>query len=355
MKAIWERLAIVGVILAISPILGMAPLEAKIIPRVTNFVILVDQSGSMFDKYFGMEEVKAILAKKILLEMNDLIPDLDYTGAIQVFAPETTLIGPQKYDRTFFRNAIRNLPESGKVYGNLTPLGHAILHLDKIMNGFFGKTTVIIVSDGRSNQGMSPLKAAKQIYAEYTNICFDVISLADNQKGRETLQEISEVNDCIYNVGRELLSDPVLMDDFIKEIFYLDVSSEAPEEVLTSSEEAETATSEAITLRGIHFDLNKYDIKSMWALVLDEAIETLFDRPEVRIIIEGHTDWSGPEQYNQSLSEKRAKAVYDYLRSKGIASDRMKTIGYGETIPEVSNLTPEGRAINRRVVIQMED
>ena len=158
MKAIWERLAIVGVILAISPILGMAPLEAKIIPRVTNFVILVDQSGSMFDKYFGMEEVKAILAKKILLEMNDLIPDLDYTGAIQVFAPETTLIGPQKYDRTFFRNAIRNLPESGKVYGNLTPLGHAILHLDKIMNGFFGKTTVIIVSDGRSNQGMSPLK-----------------------------------------------------------------------------------------------------------------------------------------------------------------------------------------------------
>lgn len=323
------------------------------IPKVTNFVILVDQSGSMFEKRFGQQEVKSTLAKDILLAMNEKIPELGYTGAIQLFAPDRTLIGPETYNRSFFANSLENIPAKGKIYGNLTPLGPAILHLDKIMNRFSGKTAVIVVSDGRANKGMDPLKAARTISAEYTNICFDIISLADSDKGRETLQEISKISNCTYIKGGDLLSDPEELDRFIEAVFYLEVPDEVPLQELVLAESAEPAMPVVITLRGIHFDFDKYEVKPEWVSVLAESVKKLTENPDAQIVIEGHTDWSGPEAYNQVLSERRAKVVYDYFINKGIAGERMESVGYGETMPEVSNLTREGRAINRRVVIQV--
>ena len=81
-------------------------------------------------------------------------------------------------------------------------------------------------------------------------------------------------------------------------------------------------------------------------------MKKLAENPDDQTVIQGHTDRTGPEGYNQVLSERRAKAVYDYFMGKGIAPERMEATGYGETMPEVSNLTREGRAINRRVDIQ---
>lgn len=339
--------------LAVTLVFSMVQVEAKMIPRVTNFVILLDQSGSMFEKRFGQKEVKSTLAKDILVAMNEKIPELGYWGAIQLFAPDRTLIGPETYNRSFFANSLENIPAKGKVYGNLTPLGPAILHLDKIMNRFSGKTAVIVVSDGRANKGMDPLKAAKTISAEYTNICFDIVSLADNDKGEKTLKEISGISNCSYAKGGDLLSDPKALDRFIEAVFYVDVPDEVPLQEFVLAESAELAMPEVITLRGIHFDFDKYEIKPEWTSVLDESVKKLTESPNAPVIIGGHTDWTGPEAYNQTLSERRAKAVYDYFIGKGVAPERMEAAGYGETMPEVSNLTREGRAINRRVVIQM--
>ena len=98
-----------ALVLAGTLVFGLVPVEAKMIPKVTNFVILVDQSGSMFEKRFGQQEVKSTLAKDILLAMNERIPELGYTGAIQLFAPDRTLIGPETYDRSFFANSLENI------------------------------------------------------------------------------------------------------------------------------------------------------------------------------------------------------------------------------------------------------
>ena len=74
---------------------------------------------------------------------------------------------------------------------------------------------------------------------------------------------------------------------------------------------------------------------------------------------EGHCDSIGTIEDNQKLSERRAHAVYNYFIKKGISADRMKTIGYGETIPKASNTNPdgsdnpEGRAMNRRVELKV--
>jgi OOP family OmpA-OmpF porin len=87
--------------------------------------------------------------------------------------------------------------------------------------------------------------------------------------------------------------------------------------------------------------------------VLDEAALMLKKYPTVRIEISGHTDSSGDEAQNRTLSQKRADAVRDYLIQRGIAADRLASKGYGPEFPIGNNATPEGRARNRRVEFKL--
>jgi OOP family OmpA-OmpF porin len=113
-------------------------------------------------------------------------------------------------------------------------------------------------------------------------------------------------------------------------------------------------------LRGINFDFNKHNIKREFAPVLDEAARILADNPRVKVTVEGHTDSIGSDAYNQRLSERRATAVKSYLVSRGVAADRLDTVGYGESRPVAPNTTPdgkdnpEGRAMNRRAELKVQ-
>jgi outer membrane protein OmpA-like peptidoglycan-associated protein len=71
------------------------------------------------------------------------------------------------------------------------------------------------------------------------------------------------------------------------------------------------------------------------------------------VVIEGHTDSDGSGEYNQKLSEKRAKAVENYLRGKQINIASISSVGYGESRPIASNATPQGKASNRRVELKI--
>ena len=165
--------------------------------------------------------------------------------------------------------------------------------------------------------------------------------MAGTEKGRETLRAITALCGGAYSRASDLLSDATLIDYFVNEVFFLDVEDRPAPLV--------TVTPEALTLQGALFDFDKHDIKPEYAHMLGQDVDKLLKKPGARINIEGHTDSTGPEIYNQHLSARRAKAVYDYLLSRGVSADRMKTVGYGESMPKVSNLTPEGRALNRRV------
>ncbi len=81
---------------------------------------------------------------------------------------------------------------------------------------------------------------------------------------------------------------------------------------------------------------------------LDKIINLLNSTP-VMIILAGHTDNTGPDSYNQKLSEQRAESVYRYFVEKGIDPDKIKTVGYGSSKPLASNATKKGRRTNRRV------
>lgn len=109
---------------------------------------------------------------------------------------------------------------------------------------------------------------------------------------------------------------------------------------------------------GVYFDTEKYNINTSSAATLEKLANILIEYPYSDILIEGHTDSSGSDTYNYTLSEKRAKAVSSFLESKGIASSRLITKWYGETQPKYDNNTKEGMAKNRRVelaIIANED
>ncbi len=100
---------------------------------------------------------------------------------------------------------------------------------------------------------------------------------------------------------------------------------------------------------GVYFDTNKSDVKGTSATTLDKLAGIFKEYPKSVILVEGHTDSAGPEDYNMNLSKQRAESVTNYLVSKGISSGRFTTKWYGELQPRASNETSEGKAKNRRV------
>ena len=109
---------------------------------------------------------------------------------------------------------------------------------------------------------------------------------------------------------------------------------------------------QVVRLDNIYYDLAKWNIRPDAALELDKLVQTLQDNPSVKIELSSHTDCRGKDAYNASLSEKRAKSAVDYLISKGIAKDRVKSKGYGESKPveacECTKCTDEQHQRNRR-------
>jgi len=103
----------------------------------------------------------------------------------------------------------------------------------------------------------------------------------------------------------------------------------------------------------ILFDVDDYSLKPGSEDNLAEIADILIRYPDFGIIVEGHADNTGKENYNQWLSEKRAGTVADFLVARGLESARVQTIGYGEMRPVATNETLEGRQMNRRVEIHI--
>ncbi|MCC6721156.1 MAG: PD40 domain-containing protein [Bacteroidia bacterium] len=110
----------------------------------------------------------------------------------------------------------------------------------------------------------------------------------------------------------------------------------------------------SIQLYNVFFNVNKSELKPESKPELERLLSLLKLNPKIRIEIVGHTDNSGNETINQPLSQNRAKAVYDWLIANGIDAARMTYIGYGSTIPIMSNDTDEGKRKNRRTEIKIK-
>ncbi|MBN1184762.1 MAG: PD40 domain-containing protein [Bacteroidales bacterium] len=116
---------------------------------------------------------------------------------------------------------------------------------------------------------------------------------------------------------------------------------------------------ERIVLKPIYFDYDKYSLDKTSLTKLENVIKVMKEYSDIKLMVIGHTDSKGSFEYNKTLSEKRAKATVDYLKSKGISAGRMEVKGQSESEPTAINTNsdgtdcPEGRRLNRRVEFKM--
>ena len=143
-----------------------------------------------------------------------------------------------------------------------------------------------------------------------------------------------------------VVRDTVVVKEVVREV----VREVVKDTVYVQPQPAELEAISALAL----FDNDSYVIKREFYAALDKVVDWFKTHPGARATIEGHTDSNASPAYNQTLSENRARAVFNYLVNKGVDASRLSWSGYGLTRPVDTNATAEGRQRNRRVEIKVE-
>ncbi|WP_084630514.1 OmpA family protein [Desulfovibrio aminophilus] len=338
MKHMQRSLVAMAALLLLASTAFAAP---KMTPKVDNFILFQDYSGSMAMDYKGGAKTKIALAKETLLAMNAKIPALPYKGSLYTFAPYGKFQELKPYDKAGLDAAIGKIKTDYEIYGRQTPMGDGLMSLDPVIGTSSGRIAVVLLTDGENNLGTDPVAEAKALYAKYGNrLCIHVVSYADTAHGKRIVDELRAISKCAVFVEGAALKDGAVMDQFVKDVFY-DMGA-APA----------ASDKEVIVFRSLNFGFDKFAITDEMIPSLEQALLLLKQRPEMEIVVEGHTDSIGTEVYNQGLSERRAKSVSDWLVKNGIDSQRIESAGYGKMKPKYDNSTAEGRALNRRVEIR---
>ncbi|MBI2968541.1 MAG: PD40 domain-containing protein [Bacteroidetes bacterium] len=135
---------------------------------------------------------------------------------------------------------------------------------------------------------------------------------------------------------------------FYSDHFELDRASSSVDPVIKDIALSPVEPGAKVILKNIFYETDRFDLKHESRAELEKLIQFLRQNPGVSIEISGHTDNAGDKKYNQDLSEKRAKSVYDYLAGNGISAGKLSFRGYGDTQPGFPNDSDENRAKNRR-------
>jgi outer membrane protein OmpA-like peptidoglycan-associated protein len=138
--------------------------------------------------------------------------------------------------------------------------------------------------------------------------------------------------------------------------YYMDVQEAKLRQKLQGTGVSVTRVGDNITLNmpgNITFATDSSDLNGNFFSVLDSVSLVLKEYEKTLVEVAGHTDNTGSDQHNQSLSERRARTVAQYLTSKGVLDQRVITVGAGEKYPVANNESAEGRQLNRRVELTL--
>ena len=315
-------------------------------PKVNNFAVILDTSSSMADKYQG--QAKATVAKNFLTAMNQTLPEMNYNGDLRTFGNDAYLpdrstmrvYGVTPYSASGFGSALDGVKGPG---GDTSlPLAKAIAAAGEDFKSAKGPIAVVIVSDGL-DMDQAPVKAAETLKSQFGDrLCIDTVQIGDDPAGKANLEQIAKIGGCGYATTADRLSTSSSMAGFVEGIFLAKI---APKPTPMAAAPKPLALPSSVVL----FSFNSADIKSNAYPMLNEAAVMMKKNPDLNGRIDGYADSTGSEEYNIELSERRAKAVRDYLVSKGIDPERLSTKGFGVADPVASNDTKTGRAKNRRV------
>jgi hypothetical protein len=139
--------------------------------------------------------------------------------------------------------------------------------------------------------------------------------------------------------------------DNCEEFYLYVIEIKSMKQEIQANEMFETLNKDGFIALYINFETGKAEIRPESQKIIDQIVQMLKENPDLKISIEGHTDNVGTAEFNQKLSENRAKAVMDAIIAQNIDKNRLSSKGWGATKPVADNNTEEGKAKNRRVEI----
>lgn len=364
----------------LNPLLDSNALQQK----TDTFYIINDASSSMSETYWGegfpgqSEPTKFFVEREILIRMSKAIPKITLSSGIRSFG-----YGPcvswgfsklnqpiQSYSPSSFKNALSELECSS----GGSPIKYALEDASVDLASAPGKIALIILSDGH-NFDASPASAVQSLKEQYGDrLCVSTVWVGNevDQDGQAVLQQLSSVSGCGFSATISELATTKGMAKFVQNVFFDTVSPAANVGITDGDEDGDgvpdskdncpgTPKGAVVdkdgcwAFRGVFFDFDRYAIKSDTNHVFDNSIKVLRQNPDMEVELQGHTDSTGTEGYNQGLSERRAASVKQHLVNHGIGSSRLTTKGFGETKPITPNSTKAGRKHNRRVMYKIAE
>lgn len=335
---------------------------------VDHALILLDTSGSV-------DETTQFPAERSLLRsFVGGMPDGSYeVGVITFGGADRDIFQAANFDRSSLGAYAAEIP----YLSDGTPL-HTVLRESRVaLEGKVSNAAVIVVSDGLPSDAIGrdistdlSLSAGRELADSYAGtLCIHTVQLGDDPAGRAFLAQLAQTTACGTTRTADSLTTEVAFQSFGRDALLTDlpqVAAPAPvggdsdqDGVLDSADQCSGTPSGAKVdargcwvIPGVHFAVDSDQIEPGSRQRFDqEVLPVLSKNPGLRVRIDGHTDASGGEGYNQGLSERRAESVRRELISQGVAADRVETQGFGEGRPAATNDTAEGRRINRRTEI----
>jgi len=332
--------------------------------------VIVDQAVNVLDSSGSMEDMLFADGRATLESVVGVMPDGSYSaGQVHFggFGRESVALAP------FNRSSLAvSAKETDWIEGS-TPLADVLAtDVGAMIGGTAGRAAVVVISDGRATDfagrdgmGDGAVAAAQALAAGRTgDTCFHTIQVGNDPAGAATLQGIANASSCGSFRNASTLSSASALQQFSRDAYLgapapvvAVVGDEDQDGVLDPNDKcpgtprgADVDARGCWTLEGLQFEVSSYKIDRRYRTMLDDAIVILKNNPGLRIRIDGHTDSTGSEAYNQVLSERRAASVEEFFITEGgFSGDRFDVNGFGELRPAVPNDSPANMAINRRV------
>jgi len=340
--------------------------SGNLVQKADNVVVIFDKSASMGElqgKPAVNETTRLTHGKNTAKNMIATIPEIKLNAGLRKFWDKETVMiyGMKPLVKEEYTAAIDSIEN---VYGR-TPMAKAIEAADNDLKGAPGNSALIIVSDFSEKQGIDDIRPSEVmnaitiLNADYGDrLCVYAIQVGYTRNGKELSEKIVQNVAGGYTVNADKLVNPAAMGAFVEKVLagkcerYRELVAAAPEKIVILPEDeavmekvvAAVAEKKVIILafEDVHFDFDKSTLTPAAKAILKRDIQVLRDNPKAKVRLAGYTSASGTDAYNQSLSERRSKAVQDYLISEGVITpDRLSTIGYGETDPAMYEAAPK--------------
>ncbi len=293
------------------------------------FMLILDGSGSMNDKdRFGLVKIDA--AKDIIKDISlKLDPSKTNAGLVNFSNgcnSSKLLVSPNNNDFNKIIVSSQSISPSGR-----TPLASSIQYTGHIARNIDKNINIVIISDGEETCGGDPIFQAKELQRRFGDrINVFVIGYSVDSKIEYQLKQLVLGKGSYFDA-----KDGNKLNEILDSIT----------DKLNIKDSKWTA---GVYKFNINFDSASSKVKKKYIPQIKQLAQYLKNN-NYKVEIQGHTDSDGKEEYNQKLSERRAKSVREELLKYGISKSRIYAIGYGELAPIAKNNTQKGKFKNRRV------